>query len=107
MPGGRGSVRYTAPELLRRESHSETVDVYSLGLVMWFMATGRQPFAQEFGHDDESVRRAFADGKEPRPNVSAMRCPREFRDLAAHCWQAQPGRRPLAADCARRLAALR
>jgi len=97
---------YVAPEVFRQERYTDRVDVYSLGLVMWFMSTGRQPFAQEFGADDEELAQAFAGGAEPRPSLSAMRCPRELRELAAECWQAVPGRRPAAAECARRLMAL-
>jgi len=34
-----------APELIRNESHSEKVDIWSFGIVLWEMVTRQVPFA--------------------------------------------------------------
>jgi serine/threonine protein kinase len=43
-----GTQSYMAPEVARHERYNQTVDVYSLGLVMWWMLDGyRLPFMPE------------------------------------------------------------
>ena len=43
MTGGAGTLRYMAPEVLLNEKYNDSVDVYSWGLVMWYMCTGSRP----------------------------------------------------------------
>ena len=42
-----GSPLYMSPELLREESPSDQSDVFSLGVVMFELFTGKQPFAAD------------------------------------------------------------
>jgi serine/threonine protein kinase len=39
-----GSVAFLAPEILRRQGHNHTVDIYGLGVVLFDMLTGLPPF---------------------------------------------------------------
>ncbi|POG63612.1 kinase-like domain-containing protein, partial [Rhizophagus irregularis DAOM 181602=DAOM 197198] len=39
-----GVMPYVAPEVLRGEPYTQTADVYSFGMIMYFVATGNQPF---------------------------------------------------------------
>ena len=41
---GRGTPRYMAPEMTQEGEHDHRVDLYSLGLVAYRLATGREPF---------------------------------------------------------------
>ncbi|POG67581.1 kinase-like domain-containing protein, partial [Rhizophagus irregularis DAOM 181602=DAOM 197198] len=40
-----GVMPYVAPEVLRGNLYTQATDIYSFGMVMHFIATGRQPFA--------------------------------------------------------------
>jgi len=106
MSGGVGTWRYMAPEVVRCEDYTDRVDVYSFGLVVWFMATGMQPFVAELGQDPEEVLREFIKGSEPRPNARAMKCPSLLRTLTDECWHLDPERRPSALECTKRLASI-
>mmetsp|Transcript_27326 Transcript_27326/g.42701 ORF Transcript_27326/g.42701 Transcript_27326/m.42701 type:complete len:350 (+) Transcript_27326:524-1573(+) len=45
MTGKTGSMRYMAPEVfLDNPEYDEKVDIYSCGLIMWYMALGERPF---------------------------------------------------------------
>ncbi|MFN3693637.1 MAG: protein kinase domain-containing protein, partial [Ignavibacterium sp.] len=41
----RGTANYIAPELLKREHHDHTVDLYSLGILLYRIVYGRFPFS--------------------------------------------------------------
>ncbi|AFH48098.1 Serine/threonine protein kinase [Ignavibacterium album JCM 16511] len=43
----RGTAHYIAPELLKREHHDHTVDLYSLGILLYRIVYGRFPFSAE------------------------------------------------------------
>mmetsp|Transcript_3137 Transcript_3137/g.9002 ORF Transcript_3137/g.9002 Transcript_3137/m.9002 type:complete len:585 (-) Transcript_3137:102-1856(-) len=96
---------YVAPEVFRQEKYSDRVDVFSFALVMWFMSTGRRPFAEEFGEDIGRLVREYASGAEPRPDLGAKmgRFAPTVKSLIEDCWKADPASRPSAADCAQRL----
>src|SRR5206468_2177562 len=40
-----GVMPYVAPEVLRGKPYTQAADIYSFGMVMYFVATYRQPFA--------------------------------------------------------------
>src|SRR5436190_15111408 len=40
-----GVMPYVAPEVLRGNPYTEAADIYSFGMIMYFVATGQQPFA--------------------------------------------------------------
>lgn len=44
MTGNTGSRRYMAPEVAREEPYNQTVDIYSLGILLWEMLTGKKAF---------------------------------------------------------------
>ena len=41
-----GSPIYTAPEVLGEGKYSEKADVYSFGMTLYEMSTGRQPYSE-------------------------------------------------------------
>ncbi len=43
----RGTAHYIAPELLKKEEHDHTVDLYSLGILLYRIVYGRFPFSAE------------------------------------------------------------
>jgi len=42
-----GSPAYSAPEILTRKPHNETVDIFSVGVCLYYMLTGAFPFCDE------------------------------------------------------------
>ncbi|CAE7220146.1 unnamed protein product [Symbiodinium sp. CCMP2592] len=93
MTGGVGSWRYMAPEVVRHQAYDEKVDIYALGLILYFMNSGCAPFHQ-LGRDPERILIEFQAGKEPRPVVAD--CSLRLRPLVASAWHVDPGQRPSA-----------
>ena len=42
----RGTLAYTAPELIQNQSYSFQADIYSFGIVLYFLLSGLDPFAR-------------------------------------------------------------
>ncbi|RIA85659.1 kinase-like domain-containing protein [Glomus cerebriforme] len=65
-----GVMPYVAPEILRGNSYTQSADIYSFGMIMYFVATGRQPFA-DFAHD-ELLALEICKGR--RPEIDEQKC---------------------------------
>ena len=74
-----GTLAWSAPELLLNYRCSDKVDIYSLGIVLWEIATGLVPT------------RGFTEPPEP-----SERCPPELAALIKQCTQVKPSDRPTA-----------
>jgi class 3 adenylate cyclase/tRNA A-37 threonylcarbamoyl transferase component Bud32 len=83
-----GTPAWTAPEVIRGERYSELADVYSFGIIMWEMATRKQPYA---GRNFMGVTLDVLEGK--RPQVPAD-CPAAYRAMMTQCWKGKPKKRP-------------
>jgi serine/threonine protein kinase len=91
---------WTAPEIMRREQYTEQADVFSLGVIMWEVATRKRPFA---GEDNAQVALYIVEGE--RPSIPAD-IPRGYGELVQACWHEQALRRPTAERVAHLLASL-
>ncbi|HEX3130227.1 MAG TPA: serine/threonine-protein kinase, partial [Thermoanaerobaculia bacterium] len=60
----RGTLAYTAPEVLLQDSYDHRADLYSLGLTLFELATGVLPSA---GRDDMAAIRFHLEGELPDP----------------------------------------
>jgi serine/threonine protein kinase len=58
-----GVVCCVAPEVIRGDKYSESADVYSFGIIMWEVATRKQPFA---GRNFMGVSLDVLEGKRPK-----------------------------------------
>ena len=85
-----GTYRWMAPEMLKRKPYNRKVDVYSFGLLLWEMVTGRIPF-----ENLSPVQVAYAVANN---NKKAMEpedyCPAAVRPLIEQCCALQPEKRP-------------
>ena len=99
MTGGKGTLRYMAPEVIMNEEYTDSVDIYSFGLVMWYMCTGTKPLepAMRAVHSPESLQllgQKLRDGL--RPDQSQI-THAGLASLMASMWDCNPLKRPSAA----------
>ncbi|MFI1781099.1 outer membrane protein assembly factor BamB family protein [Streptomyces rubiginosohelvolus] len=97
-PGGQLSVRlgYLTPEQIEGKEVSAASDLFVLGLLLAYAATGTTPFTD--GPAEEATRRIAED----EPELGAV--PEELRELIANCLAKDPDQRPTAGTVAAELA---
>ncbi|XP_050234702.1 serine/threonine/tyrosine-protein kinase HT1-like [Mercurialis annua] len=84
-----GTYRWMAPEVIEQKGGGTKADVYSFGLILWQLVTGRTPF-----EDLEGFQVLFAVvNKDLRPVIPEDCCP-ALRDLIERCWSKKPCKRP-------------
>jgi eukaryotic-like serine/threonine-protein kinase len=91
LPGTTlGSVHYFAPEQARGEPATERSDIYSLGIVLFELLTGRRPFE---GDSAASIAMARLSG--PVPSASALQAgiPAELEAIDQKALALEPGDR--------------
>jgi serine/threonine protein kinase len=89
-----GVMPYVAPEVLKGGSYAQAADIYSFGMIMYFIATGRQPFAN-CAHDQYLALR-ICNGV--RPEIREPEAPGCYINLMKRCWDSNPVNRPDAAE---------
>mmetsp|Transcript_1891 Transcript_1891/g.1977 ORF Transcript_1891/g.1977 Transcript_1891/m.1977 type:complete len:415 (+) Transcript_1891:242-1486(+) len=89
MTGNTGSLRFMAPEVVKRESYTEKVDVYSFAILVWQLARGRTAFPKL--SKAEFKERVVIGGERPKLDKS---WPKEFSALLESCWHSDHMQRP-------------
>jgi serine/threonine protein kinase len=97
-----GVMPYVAPEVLRGKPYTQAADIYSLGMIMYFIATGRQPFAN-CAHDETLVLN-ICNGI--RPEINELEAPQFYIDLIKRCWDQNPDNRPEVTECLKSIISL-
>ncbi|XP_054276065.1 serine/threonine-protein kinase mos-like isoform X1 [Macrosteles quadrilineatus] len=85
----KGTVKYSAPELLKGEHPTEKADVYSFGITMW------QTIYQEVPYGIEDLHQVVY--KVVKNNYRPMSCSpinSSVHHIYEACWQADPQKRP-------------
>ena len=86
-----GTIAYLSPELVTRGVADARSDIYALGIMMYEMLTGEQPYKGEqpmqiaYQHANESV---------PRPSVVTPSVPDPLDDLVLWATERSPDERP-------------
>jgi len=84
-----GTVGYMAPEQVRGKAADQRSDIFSLGSVLYEMATGRRAFK-----GDSAIETMNAVLKEDPPEISTMRgVPPDFDRIVRHCLEKSPAER--------------
>jgi serine/threonine-protein kinase len=85
-----GSVGYIAPEQARAEPAAPASDIYSSGVVLFEMLTGRLPFVT---NDVWSLVRLHAEGTAPSPKAFNPQLPDDLTEVARCALEKVPERR--------------
>ncbi len=102
-----GTVRYMSPEQGRAQEMTTASDVFSLGLVLYELATGIHPFGGPDGRDTTmTITQAMAIRSVRPPSKIVGTLPREFDELIKLMLAKNPTARPAASEVADRLAKL-
>lgn len=88
-----------APEVLIQDvgHYTESADIYSAGLIMWYIAAGRRPKAPDLNQ--------VKAGMVIRPNVASAKWP-ELGDIMSKCWAHEQSQRISASTAVAMLTAL-
>ncbi|CAB5385286.1 unnamed protein product [Rhizophagus irregularis] len=85
-----GVIPYVAPEVLKGRPYTQVADIYSFGMIMYFVATGRQPF-DNCAHN---FNLALDICKGIRPKLNEPEAPKSYINLMEKCWNLIPNDRP-------------
>ncbi|BBL78149.1 hypothetical protein RxyAA322_00030 [Rubrobacter xylanophilus] len=97
-----GTALYSSPEQLRGEPAGPPSDVYSLGVTLYQLATGRLPFE---GSPMEVARRHLSEVPRPPRSINPA-LSREIEEIILWCLAKDPAARPGAGEVGERLAAV-
>uniref|UniRef100_A0A7S2XFN8 Protein kinase domain-containing protein n=1 Tax=Lotharella oceanica TaxID=641309 RepID=A0A7S2XFN8_9EUKA len=95
MTGMTGTLRYMAPEVMRSEVYDEKCDIYSLGLLVYFMLTKSHPFS---GYSRDS-RIAFANAHKDFSVSTQLGVRDDFKSYIESCTVNNHKKRPSSAEC--------
>jgi serine/threonine protein kinase/tetratricopeptide (TPR) repeat protein len=85
-----GTVGYMSPEQVRGESLDQRSDLFSLGCVVYEMATGTAPFARATAMDSMA---ALLTEDPPSPTQHGKQIPRPLEQAILRCLEKEPDRR--------------
>jgi serine/threonine protein kinase len=88
-----GIIPYMAPEIFQGQKYTAASDIYSFGMIMWELMTGRRPFWDK-SHDTDLIIE-IVDGLRPPIVTNA---PEGYIELMEKCWHSDPSKRPTATD---------
>ena len=91
-----------APEVALSQPYTELVDIYSLGIIIWQMATGLNPYS---GLNKEIFKKLVL-VEHQRPPLDLAYLSEPVRGLLQQCWAPDWRQRPKASDVLRVLSCL-
>ncbi|RHZ51822.1 hypothetical protein Glove_469g19 [Diversispora epigaea] len=89
--GTYGVLPYIAPEVMNKNKYTKASDIYSVGIIMWVISTGKIPFEGE--SYDPGLAISIFNGYRPKIHKGTPKC---YVDLMEKCWDNNPTERPSA-----------
>ncbi|GES73410.1 kinase-like domain-containing protein [Rhizophagus clarus] len=87
-----GVIPYVAPEIFKGGAFSKESDIYSLGMIMWELTSGRKPFFN-VEHDINLIYQII-DEKRPKRPIITNDTPECYSNLIKRCLDSDPSKRP-------------
>jgi serine/threonine protein kinase len=87
-----GVMPYVAPEVLQNKPYTRESEMYSFGIIMSELASGKPPFASE-AHKNELVLKICCGEYRPEFPRETPKC---YVELMKQCWNKNPSKRPTA-----------
>ncbi|RHZ64069.1 hypothetical protein Glove_326g33 [Diversispora epigaea] len=84
-----GVMPYIAPEVLQGRPLNKSSDIYSTGMLMWVITSGKQPFEER--NQNFQLQIDICNGA--RPDITPD-TPQVYQDLMESCWNQDPKKRP-------------
>ncbi|RIA90863.1 kinase-like domain-containing protein [Glomus cerebriforme] len=97
-----GNLLYIAPEILLGKGNSASIksDVYSLGIIMWELASGDEPYSDYETDDEDELILDIINGARPNDVIGTPKC---YHELMQKCLDADPEKRPTTLDILKEL----
>jgi len=94
-----GTLPWMAPELFSGKAYTKSADIYSFGMVLWEMVTGKIPFEARVkamvGLDRAVVKEGFKKLKlSGKKEIIPEDTPKELVTIIRDCWAVKPQKRP-------------
>ncbi|RHZ85635.1 hypothetical protein Glove_63g61 [Diversispora epigaea] len=87
--GTYGVLPYIAPEVMNKNQYTQASDIYSVGIIMWVISTGKIPFEGELYDPELAI--AIFNGYRPKIHKGTPQC---YVELMEKCWHNNPSERP-------------
>ncbi|RGB38207.1 kinase-like domain-containing protein [Rhizophagus diaphanus] len=87
-----GVMPYVAPEVLRGKPYTQAADIYSFGMIMYYIITGRQPF-ENCAHDGLLALDICRGIRPEIPEIPELKS-NQYIGLMKKCWDSDPDNRP-------------
>ena len=84
-----GIISYMSPEIFLGKEYTMASDIYSFGMIMWELTTGRMPFWDQ-SNDLELTIKICNKFRPPIINST----PKGYNELMQECWDSDPNKRP-------------
>jgi len=92
----KGTIKYSAPEILRNREYDTSSDVYSFGLVLYEIITSKEVYPDETEDGAEESVNSFIQNvvwNEKRPDIPKD-VPQSIATLIKECWDGDRKKRP-------------